>query len=271
MQRYFLFLVLMGLITSCSSDIQTNTPAFQGEVDNVFFKANNSTAVLNSDGSVTIFGETAVEFIEVSASSTAVGTYEFGTDSPNVAEFTTFTGNTYTTENDGNGKIEITGLEAGTITANLNFNARQPGVNDTLNFQRGIIFQVPIGNFTPEPGDGGGTGGNTDFAATVDGASFNSAMAQASENGGFIFITGVNSQGASISIIFPNSTEPGTYDITETGDYRAIYGVDGNGTSAESGTLTITANNMLDNTQGSFEFITTNGISVSNGSFNLDY
>ena len=270
MKRYFILLCLVSLLTGCSSDIRTNTPSFQGDVDNSFFRATNSTAVLNSDGSVTIFGETATELIEVTASNTSIGTYVFGTGSRNIAEFTTFTGRTYTTDNDGDGKIEITQFEAGTITANLNFNARQVGVNDTLNFQRGIIFQVPIGNFTPEdPGDG--NGGNNDFAATVDGATFNSSASQANEGGGFIIVSGINSQGASISITFPNTTAPGEYEITENGVYRGLYAIGGNSISAESGTLTITQNNMMDNVQGNFEFNATNGISVTNGSFNLDY
>jgi hypothetical protein len=268
MRNLLLLFSTLLLASSCSETIETNTPALQGEVDNVFFRAVTSNATINTDGSVTISGETALETIEVTAESLEVGTYLFGSDSNSEANFTTFDDAFYTTDNSGNGKIVISNIEEGKITATFNFNARRPGINDTLNFQEGIIYEVPITNAVP--GDGGQN--NDQFTALVDGANYTAVTTQTNVAGNTLFIIANNQQNFVINLSFPLDTATGDFEITEGGDYRASYAISGGSENAISGMITITTNDNASGTaSGSFQFETTSGIMVTNGNFTLTY
>lgn len=270
--RNLLFLVLALSLASCSNDIQTNTPALQGEVNNVFFRASNSGAALNDDGSITIFGETSTQSIEITAVSTDTRSYSFDENSTSVANFTTADGAFYSTSNGINGSIDITDFSEGKVTANFNFNAVRSGLGDTLNFQRGIIFEVPVTNVVIEDEEPTGDTGDDNFTAVVDGSTFNEVNAQATVAGDLLFISAATAQNTFLTLQFPLNTEDGSYEITENEMYRASYAIGNNSQNAESGTLIITSNSVdTGNVQGTFEFTTVGGVMITNGAFNLDY
>ena len=93
MKKVFSILAATLLIASCENDVKTNSPAIQGEKDNLFWKADDSQAVINPDNTVTLNGYTDFEHVTVTVPN-AVGTYELGTS--NVS-----TNATYTYNNEG--------------------------------------------------------------------------------------------------------------------------------------------------------------------------
>lgn len=78
MKKIFSILASVLLLVSCENDVKTNTPAIQGEKDNLFWKAEDSQAILNPDNTVTLNGYTDFEHVTVTVPN-AVGTYNLGT------------------------------------------------------------------------------------------------------------------------------------------------------------------------------------------------
>jgi Family of unknown function (DUF6252) len=141
-----IFIAFVALV-SCENDVRTNTPAFQGELDNVFWRAAESKVVVNADGSATISAFTEYEVITIEVPSLNPGIYNFNSSDT----YASYTFNNlgvvkhFDTDNpDGSGQIEIKPSEApGTISARLKF----VGVDDNetlLNFNKGILYKVPI-------------------------------------------------------------------------------------------------------------------------------
>lgn len=78
MKKIFAIVSLVLVLTSCENDVKTNSPAFQGEKDNLFWRAGDSRVTLNTDGTVTINAYTDYEVISATVPN-AVGTYDLGT------------------------------------------------------------------------------------------------------------------------------------------------------------------------------------------------
>ena len=78
MKNIFSLLLLALIFVSCENDVKTNTPAFQGEKDNLFWRAGDSRVTVNSNGTITLNGYTDYEVISVTVPN-AVGTYDLGT------------------------------------------------------------------------------------------------------------------------------------------------------------------------------------------------
>lgn len=78
MKNIFSLLLLAFVFVSCENDVKTNTPAFQGEKDNLFWRAGDSRVTVNSNGTITLNGYTDYEVISVTVPN-AVGTYDLGT------------------------------------------------------------------------------------------------------------------------------------------------------------------------------------------------
>ena len=76
----------MGLLftmLSCSDDTKTNTPAFQGKLNDVPWRANDARASINEDGGMTITAYTENEIFIINTNSTDPGTYVLGTTNLN--------------------------------------------------------------------------------------------------------------------------------------------------------------------------------------------
>lgn len=78
MKKIFAILSLVLVVSSCENDVKTNTPAFQGEKDNMFWRASDSKVTVNSNGTITISGYADYDVISVTVPN-AVGTYDLGT------------------------------------------------------------------------------------------------------------------------------------------------------------------------------------------------
>jgi len=152
MKKFFLLSLIAVLgVVSCSDEIESNTPSIQGEVNGEFFRARNSTASIGDDGSVTLVGSASSETISLTTSSIDIGIYALGNGTINEATFETVEGDFYTTGSTGFGQIEITKVEAGKVSGEFYFDARKDEIGDTLNFNKGFFFEVPLTN----PGNGG--------------------------------------------------------------------------------------------------------------------
>ncbi len=78
MKKIFSIVALTLLFVSCENDVKTNSPAFQGEKDNVFWRAADSKVTINTDGTVSINAYTDKELLTLTVPN-SVGTYELGT------------------------------------------------------------------------------------------------------------------------------------------------------------------------------------------------
>jgi len=84
MKKIFSILILTLLLVSCENDVKTNSPAFQGEKDNVFWRADDSKVTMNAGGSVTINAYTDKELVSLEVPNT-VGVHNLGTENQNIS------------------------------------------------------------------------------------------------------------------------------------------------------------------------------------------
>jgi hypothetical protein len=78
MKKIFSIIVLALLFVSCENDIKTNSPAFQGEKDNVFWRATDSKATINTGGTVSLNAYTDKELVAITVPN-SVGIHNLGT------------------------------------------------------------------------------------------------------------------------------------------------------------------------------------------------
>lgn len=83
MKKIFSIVALTLLFVSCENDIKTNSPAFQGEKDNVFWRADDSRVTVISGSSVSINAYTDKELVTFTVPN-AVGTFNLGTSDSNI-------------------------------------------------------------------------------------------------------------------------------------------------------------------------------------------
>lgn len=143
MGKKIVWLVFPFLLLACGDNVEVNTPSIQGEANNQFFHAFNSEAVKNSNNEVTLSGSEGLQKITLQISSQAPAVYDLS-KTGNKATFqsdSTF----YSTENGpGGGQIEIIKLENDALYGSFYFNAYSDEQQDTLIFERGDFFKVPI-------------------------------------------------------------------------------------------------------------------------------
>ncbi len=146
MKKYILPLLMILFLTSCSDDIETNSPGLQAETDLGFFHTLEPVVYTNEDGTFSIVGEQGSKKIELTLTSITEGEeYELGGESPNVATYLTEDEVLYSTDSLGDGSVKIKTVENGEIYGSFGFNARVNGhTGDTLNFSQGAFFGVPM-------------------------------------------------------------------------------------------------------------------------------
>lgn len=84
MKKIFSILAVTLLLVSCENDIKANSPAFQGEKDNVFWRAEDSKVTINAGGSVSINAYTEKELVALTVPN-AVGVYTLGTSNLSIS------------------------------------------------------------------------------------------------------------------------------------------------------------------------------------------
>lgn len=88
MNKFFYFLFLAFILTSCEDSVTFNNPSMQGKLDNVFWKANAVTGSVNASGIVTLHGVTLKETMDLTfplpTNAQGTATYTLGTTNQNI-------------------------------------------------------------------------------------------------------------------------------------------------------------------------------------------
>lgn len=89
MKRILPLFILLASLVSCEEDIKFNTPGFQGQRNDVFWRAKDARAYISSSGDLTIDGLTQYEKVTLGTTSTNLGKYSLGTT--NQSNFASYT------------------------------------------------------------------------------------------------------------------------------------------------------------------------------------
>ena len=179
MKKIFSIVALTLLLVSCENDIKTNSPAFQGEKDNVFWRAADSKVTINAGGTVTINGYADKELVTLTVPDD-IGTYVLGTANQSTSA-------SYSYNNEGSvayyetslveGPVfKLTGvLSPGSGYASLNGN----NVNTTGGSGNGLTLKItssPSGAVTGVKIASRGTGYMAGDVVTINGGNANATV-----------------------------------------------------------------------------------------------
>lgn len=154
MKKILSLLVLLVAMTSCEEDVRFNTPAVQGLKDNDLWKATEFSAMLGAGGSLTIEATNGFETVVLKTVSSTPGmSFPLGEDESNKATYSldadgiSFDYQTGTELGDGliviSDEPDETNVSAGYISGTFRFNAVNE-IGESVNFQRGVFYRVPI-------------------------------------------------------------------------------------------------------------------------------
>ncbi len=266
MRTFILFFFTAIALMSCDNT-EINERALQVNLNNEFFKAVDSRAQLEPDGSFSIQGFTDLEILTIRLSNSTPGVYTLGGDSPNRIIFQDFENSVYTTNTYGSGQVTIEDASSGFFTGKFRFVGYRFGL-DTLTAQNGLFYRVPL------------TSGLIDdnpiidvnlLSAVIDGVNFNATTITGVDSGNFILISGTSGN-TTISFSFPNTLTNGNNPIA--GNISAMITINGVESDAITGNLSIVNHNTeLNSISGAFSFNTASpdAISITQGQFNVDY
>jgi hypothetical protein len=82
MKRILPLFILLIAFSSCEEDVKFNTPGFQGQKDDTFWRANDARAYVSASGELTIKGLNQFEEVVLGTARTTVGKYSLGTSNP---------------------------------------------------------------------------------------------------------------------------------------------------------------------------------------------
>lgn len=91
MKRFLPLFVIAIAFSSCQEDVKFNNPGFQGQKDDVFWRANDARAYVSETGKLRIDAYTQYELVTLNTASANAGTYVLGTT--NVNNSATYTSN----------------------------------------------------------------------------------------------------------------------------------------------------------------------------------
>lgn len=265
--KYFLLVIgTLFLFTSCE-DVEINSPAFQGELNETLFKAIDARAAINEDSTMVIQGISEKNTVTLKVPRFRIGSYELGSLPTTYATFEKNNIFYYNTNPDGDGLIVLSEIDTinKTVSGTFRFNAFAPNI-DPINFQNGVFYQIPYdGGSVNNPNNQ--SAGN--LTARLNGNIFSSFFVTAIPNADSITITGTNAN-KSITIKVPLTVDGGTYFLPMNG-FNCFYKVGSQTQEATAGTVIIFSNNPVERTiKGTFSFETANN-SITEGNFNVTY
>lgn len=232
MKRLTLLLFATVIAFSSCENLEDNSPALQGQIDSIFFKALDVRGQKNDDGTFTVQGINQDQKLTVNIAENELGTYLMGGGRASSATYEDGLGNEYSTAPFGDGVIELTDrcISCGWLTGNFWFTAKRSEA-DTLpiNVQKGVFFEVSFLNGNVD--EGGPSLGT--MIASIDGVPFEANAVSIDEDGVTITIEGLEGQ-QSITIRVPSNSVSGNYFLPRTG-FSASYTNDGVTTEAEDG------------------------------------
>lgn len=278
LMKFSLITFLTILVVACSSDDDSNnnTGASDGEfvakIDGSEFRVSTQVAATLYNG---IFNIAAIkastgETITITVSNAEEGTFNLGPNSNTLsAAIYMINGeDAYGSAGEGgSGTIKITNIDLDnkTVSGTFNFTAIRQTFGDNGEIITEIV-EVNNGAFnnidlsSSIPGNS-----NSTLSAKIDGNDLNAGSVRAMEipfqgTPNISIIANNNSTHQHLSLMFPKSITPGTYNFTGSfsnyiGFYNPNLGGGTNNYTAESGTLTITSYNTTAGTiKGTFKF-----------------
>ena len=154
MKKYFLYLFLFFSLISCEEEVKFNNPSFEGQKDNVFWRAIDYKGFITSNGSLIVEGYTRNEKLTLKTTSKTAQTYTLGTGDANTATYVLTNSNgaiTFGTGTGiGEGRIIIEEYDEvnNTVSGTFKFNAENRDNNSLagpiLNFQYGRFYKIPV-------------------------------------------------------------------------------------------------------------------------------
>ncbi len=264
MRKILILLLSLSALVGCD-DIETNEVAMQANIDNRFYASTDARASVDGNGAVTIQGFTQEETLTVKLSRLAEGNFGIGEGLPNFAIFEDYSGNTFSTNPNGEGFVNISEVNEAnkTLSGTFKFNAMLPGI-DTIYVSRGVMFNIPYGG--ENIGDPSQAGS---FSAKVNGQPYLPIVVSARNTGNSLAITGSTSQ-ETITLVVPAMVEVGDYQLPTNGYSAKYQDINGPQTTME-GRINIVSHNPETRTlKGSFNF-STNLSEITEGFFEVTY
>lgn len=268
--------------TSCTTDIEINTPALQATVDGELFRPDQKKAVIYPDGRLEIIGTNGFESMSFSTSSTDIGTYKSGNKQTNNVLFQLDKKTFQYKEGISIGQVTITSIEDNLVSGTFTFSNLENNDGTPMSFENGIFYRLPLENFVPETPQEDDTPPapinpclqNAELNALVNGVPITTDTHQAKPfgvNNSSIRITAKNATDE-IRIVFPIDAPVGEHDLSSSGFYTAAYSYNNDTSSAISGKLIITDHDTDSKCiAGSFEFATRQGDQITQGTFDYGY
>ncbi|MDY8134800.1 DUF6252 family protein [Aquimarina sp. 2201CG5-10] len=270
-----LLAIICLVFNSCSTDIEVNTPAFQATKNGELFRASIRKAVIHDDGSLVITGSLGPEHMSFTTTSTDLGKYRIGMETPNKASFQTDNGKFFIEDQESEGEIEITEILNNEVSGNFYFKNLKDTNGNSVDFLNGWFYKIPLENFVDETSQViNPCLLDASLTANIDGSEMITDNHTASIFGvdDVSVLIKASNDTEEITIVFPNNVTPGDYSLSGSGDYSATYSLNDDKSSALSGQLTITYHDTeIKCISGSFEFTTRSGVTVSEGSFDFGY
>lgn len=156
MKKQFLYLFLFFVFVSCTDEVKFNNPAFEGQKDNVFWRAVDFKAYYSAQPGygLSIVAFTRNETLTLKTASNTPQTYFLGTSDVNTATYvlknSTGTITFATGFGIGEGQIVIEEYDDvnKTVSGTFKFNAENiynnPLAGALLNFQYGHFYKIPV-------------------------------------------------------------------------------------------------------------------------------
>ncbi|NND64139.1 MAG: hypothetical protein HKN48_13185 [Flavobacteriaceae bacterium] len=268
MKRIVLVLFTAIIAFSSCENIEDNSPAMQGMIDSLFFKANEVRAVKNEDGSYTLQGVNQDEILTLQIDRAQLGTYNLGSGSASFATYEDANGNVYTTSPSGNGTIELTDrcISCGLLTGTFQFTAIQEGI-DSITVNRGFFFEANFLTgqiYQDENQNNDGT-----MIAKLNGEVFEANTVVASDNGVTIRVEGAIGEQV-IAISVPSDALPGNYPVSAPG-FGATFSIQGEEDVTSSGQMSINFNNTSTRKLRVFFRFETDANSITEGDLFVNY
>ncbi|KAA1243891.1 DUF6252 family protein [Aquimarina sp. RZ0] len=282
--------VFCFILSSCTTDIEVNTPSLQATIEGKLFRPDIRKAIIHDDGTLVIEGNTGSQSISFATTALEIGTYKLGQQAVNEVSFQDLDAKFVSENGITEGQVIITDISDNLVSGNFYFKNLKNSNGKSMNFQNGWFYRLPIENFVPEiqiPEEEEIIIPDEDEQEEINPCLLNASLT--ARINGIEMITddhdaipfGVNNpsillrasnETEEITVVFPIDVINGTHSLTGSGDYSATYSINNEKASAVSGTLTITSHDTETKCiSGSFEFTTTSGVIVTEGLFDFGY
>jgi hypothetical protein len=166
MKKLAILLLTVLTLTNCGDEVEFNSPAFQGNRDNIQWKAEFTSASINENGYLTITAGNNIETVSLTIPSVAVGTYILGDVNSMEGRFVDFNGVVYSTNNRPNpdgpltsvypeyGFIKLEEISNNTFSGKFEFNAFDESGFNVVNFG-GVTESDAVNGLGSNPINGG--------------------------------------------------------------------------------------------------------------------